>query len=73
MHTEYRVLPITRWIVTRYQDDGLKASVSEIGSYVTENDARDVMGALRFMQSSIDAMAGKSEDGAMQADLNKIR
>ncbi len=43
---EYRVIPVTRYVVTRYQDDGNTASVSERGEYGNNEIGYEVAYAL---------------------------
>lgn len=46
MKIEHRVRPVTRYIVTRYHEDGKAAGVSEKGEYDNRQVAHDVAYAL---------------------------
>lgn len=45
---EYRVRPVSRYVVTRYEDAGNVGSVETIGEFDNEQQAMRVMAAMRL-------------------------
>jgi len=46
MKIEYKVRPVTRYVVTRYESDGQSGSCGTIGEFDNERKAKDVARAL---------------------------
>lgn len=52
MTTEYKVRPVKRFIVTRFESDGKSASSTQIGEYQNGNDADLVADAMVALDKS---------------------
>lgn len=63
---EYRVRPVTRYHVTRFESDGNKAGVESLGEFDNESQANKVAKALAYLE-------GKLHVGVKPSEFEEIK